>query len=383
MTTLQAAADTTYTYVDRDEALHEMLAWMAPAGRLSIDIEADSLYHYHEKVCLAQLTARGRNFVVDPLARLDLGPFMAALADRTLIFHDAGYDLRMLRSSHGFRPRAGVIDTMVAARLLGYEKFGLSSMVEHFFGHTSSKGGQKSDWSRRPLTPDQLRYAVDDTRYLEPLADQLLTDLDRLGRRPWFDQSCEAVIEATATDREEDPADRQWRIKGVRDLTASQAAFVRELWKWREEAADRADRPPFKILGDEGVMELALWAEKHPRADLAHGPKLPRDYHGARLESLREAIHRAGRLDPTDWPEPRPRSTGERLIPGKGFVRLRDDVARLAADLSLHPSVIAPRLALEEISRRKPTDAAGIQRAGKLMPWQAELLVPVVRRVLG
>jgi len=382
MTTLHAAADTTYTYVDRDATLHEMLAWMAPAGRLAIDIEADSLYHYREKVCLAQVTVRERNFVVDPLAKLNLEPFLAALAGQTLVLHGADYDLRILRGSFGFRPRAGVIDTMIAAQLLGFEKPGLSSLVEQFSGQTFSMGGQKSDWSRRPLSPAQLRYAVNDTRYLEPLADRLLADLGRLGRRHWFEQSCEAAIEATVGDREVD-LDRHWRIKGVRDLTRSRAAFVRELWKWREREAERADRPPFKILGDAGLMELAAWAEKHSGVDLARAPKLPRDFRGTRLESLREAILRAGRLGPSDWPEPRLRLSEKRWNPGKGLGRLRDGVARLAADLGLQPAVIAPRTALAEISRRRPTDVAGIQQAGKLLPWQAGLLVPVVRRVLG
>jgi len=382
MTILHAAADTTYTYVDSDGAMHEMLAWMAPAARLAIDIEADSLYHYHEKVCLVQLTVRGRNFVVDPLAKLDMGPFPAALADHTLVLHGADYDLRMLRSSFGFRPKAEVIDTMMAAPLLGCEKIGLSSLVEQFYGQPFSKSGQKSDWSRRPLSPAQLRYAVGDTRYLEPLADWLLAELSRLGRRHWFEQGCEAAIEATVSDREVDP-DRQWRIKGVWDLTGSQAAFARELWRWREREAQRADRPPFKILGDAGLLELAVWAESHPRANLAQAPRLPRDFRGARLESLREAIRRAGRLGPSDWPEPRLRLSVKRRNPGQGLGRLRDDIARLAANLGLQPSVIAPRTALEEISRRRPTDAAGIQQAGRLLRWQAELLVPVVRRALG
>ncbi|HUT60339.1 MAG TPA: HRDC domain-containing protein [Phycisphaerae bacterium] len=382
MTILHAAADTTYAYVDREGTMHEMLAWMAPADRLAIDIEADSLYHYHEKVCLAQLTVRGRNFVVDPLAKLDLGPFLGALADQTLVLHGADYDLRMLRSSFGFRPRSGVIDTMMAAQLLGCEKLGLSSLVEQFSGQTLSQGGQKSDWSRRPLSPAQLRYAVDDTRYLEPLADRLLAELSRLGRRHWFEQGCEAAIEATVGDREADP-DRQWRIKGVRDLTRSQAAFARELWRWREREARRSDRPPFKILGDAGLLELAAWAERHPRAGLAQAPRLPRDFRGVRLESLREAIHRASRIGPSDWPEPRLRLSGKRQNPGEGFGCLRDDVARLAADLGLQPSVIAPRTALEEISRRRPTDVAGIQQAGRLLRWQAELLAPVVWRALG
>jgi ribonuclease D len=382
MTTLHAAADTTYTYVDRDATLHEMLAWMAPAGRLAIDIEADSLYHYREKVCLAQVTVRGRNFVVDPLAKLNLEPFLAALAGQTLVLHGADYDLRILRGSFGFRPRAGVIDTMIAAQLLGFEKPGLSSLVEHFSGQTFSKGGQKSDWSRRPLSPAQLRYAVDDTRYLEPLADRLLAELSRLGRRHWFEQGCEAAIEATAGDREADP-DRQWRIKGVRDLTRPQAAFVWELWRWREREAQRADRPPFKVLGDDRLLALAVWAERHPRAGLDRAPGLPRDFRGRRLKSLREAIHRAGRLDPSDWPEPRLRPSGKRQFPRRVCSRLRDGVARLAAELGLEPSVIAPRTALEEISRLRPRDVAGIQHAGGLLRWQAESLLPVVRRALA
>jgi len=382
VTLLHAAADTTYTYVDSAGALREMLAWMVPAHRLAIDTEADSLYHYHEKVCLVQLTVRGRNFVVDPLAKLDLGPFMAALAGRTLVLHSADYDLRMLRGLFGFRPKAGVIDTMMAAQLLGYERIGLSSLLEEFSGRTFSKGGQKSDWSRRPLSPAQLQYAVDDTRYLEPLADRLLAELSRLGQRHWLEQGCQAAIEATASDRVADP-DREWRIKGVRDLTGSQAAFVRELWTWRERESQQADRPPFKILGDAGLLELAVWAEKHPKADLARAPKLPRDFRGARLESLRKAILRANRLGPSDWPEPRSRFSGERQSPGACFGRLREGVARLAADLHIQASVIASRMALEEISRRRPADVAGILQAGGLLRWQAELLVPVVRRVLG
>jgi len=382
MTLLHAAADTAYVYVDSAARLCEMVAWMAPAARLALDMEADSLYHYYEKVCLMQVTVRGRNFVVDPLVKLDLGPLVEALADRTLLLHGADYDLRMLSSSFGFRPSAGVIDTMMAARLMGIEKFGLSSLVERFFGRSRSKSGQQSDWSRRPLSPAQLRYAVDDTRYLEPLADRLLAELDRLGRRHWLEEGCEAAIEATVSDRQAEP-DRQWRIKGVRDLTRSQAAFVQELWKWREQEAQRVDRPPFKILGDESLLQLAVWAKRHPRCGLARAPRLSRDFSGARRKSLEEAIHRATHLGPSDWPDPRLRLMGRRQTTGPGFNRLREGVVLLAADLGLQPPVIAPRTALEEISRRRPMDVDAVQRIGELQRWQAELLVPIVRRSLG
>jgi ribonuclease D len=381
MTTLQPAADTEYLYVDSAETLGRMIAWIEPAARLAADVEADSLYHYHEKVCLLQVTARGRNFLVDPLSRVDLGPLVTAMAARTVIFHGADYDLRMLRSSFGFRPQAGVIDTMIAARLLGLEAIGLGSLIEKFAGVHIAKGGQKSDWSRRPLTAAQLKYAVDDTRYLEPLADLLSADLDRQGRRPWFEQSCAAAIEAAEVTRTVDP-DREWRLKGVRDLGAGQAAYVREIWHWREREASRVDRPPFKILANDAILALAIWAQANPHAPLANGPRLPRDFHGARMASLEDAIRRAAALNPEEWPLPRLRPVGPPLRPGRGLDRLRDEVARLAVRHAVDPSVIAPRSSLEEISRTRPTDAAGICRAG-LMMWQAELLLPILRRVQG
>ena len=382
MAKLRPAADTTHTYVDTDRAMRDVLAFMAKTDRVAIDIEADSLYHYYEKVCLLQLTFRKRNFVVDPLAELNLKPFLKVLAHKTLILHGADYDLRMLRGSFDFRPKTRVIDTMIAAQLLGCQKFGLSSLIEQYSGRTLSKAGQKSDWSRRPLSRTQLRYAVDDTRYLEPLANRLLAKLSRLGRRDWFDQGCEAIMEATANKRPTDPQ-REWRIKGVRDLTPRQAAFVQWLWGWREREAKRADLPPFKILGNDRLLELAIWAERHPRTSLAHVPKLPRHFRRKRLESLGEMIRRVRHLRPSDWPEPRLRSPGVRKQTGKGFRRLRENVAHLAKERGLDPSVVAPRAALEKISRLRSADVAKTQQVGGLLRWQAELLAPVVRSALS
>lgn len=382
MTPLLPAADTTHTYVASSDGLRELLDWLVPADRVAIDIEADGLFHYFQKVCLAQLTVRGRNYVVDPLAAVDFSALWSAVADKTLLFHSADYDLRMLRSSFGFRPRAGLVDTMIAAQLLGREKLGLATLVEEFSGQPFSKSGQKSDWSRRPLSAAQVHYAVDDTRFLEPLSSILLAELERLGRRSWFDESCLAIIEATAADRATDEAD-QWRVKGVWDLTAAQASLARELWLWREDEARRADLPPFKVVGNETLMALAVWAQEHPRAPLTQGPRLPRHFVGRRLEALRETIARAAAIDPSEWPEPRLRRTDQRQEPGPGFESLRHEVARLAHSLNLPASVIAPRLALEDISRRRPTDVAGIRAVGRLLPWQAALLLPLVERALG
>jgi ribonuclease D len=382
MAQLFPVADTTHTYVACDDAVRDLLDWIAPAQRVAMDIEADGLFHYYQKVCLAQLTVRGRNFIIDTLAGADLAPLWAALADKVLLFHSADYDLRMLRSSCGFRPRAGLVDTMIAAQLLGREKLGLATLVEEFAGQPFSKVGQKSDWSHRPLSPAQLLYAVDDTRYLEPLADLLASELDRLGRRGWFAESCAAAVDATETDRQAESPEN-WRVKGVWDLTPHQAAIMRELWLWREDEARRADLPPFKVIGNEMLMALAVWAQAHPRAPLAEGPRLPRHFVGRRLETLRDTVNRAVALEASEWPEPRLRRNEQKPEPGPGFEKLRHEVAQLAQSLNVPASVVAPRLAMEEISRRRPTDVAGIRAVGHLLQWQAELIAPLVARTIG
>ncbi len=166
-----------YYYIENDSDLKSLVLQINRAGRIAIDIEADSLHHFYEKVCLIQLTIDSSNFIVDPLAGLDLSGLLDTLARKPLIVHDGGYDLRMLYSSLEFRPYCEVFDTMLAAQLLGFQHFGLGALLKHFFDLSHSKRAQKADWSRRPLSPELLEYASDDTRYLIRLADKLSVEL--------------------------------------------------------------------------------------------------------------------------------------------------------------------------------------------------------------
>ena len=102
----------------------------------------------------------------------------------------------MLRAWQGFRPEGEVFDTMIAAQLLGIEQIGLAALVERFFDIAMTKDSQKSDWSRRPLSEKQLRYAVNDTRYLEGLAECLHGELRERGRVEWHRESCRAMVDA-------------------------------------------------------------------------------------------------------------------------------------------------------------------------------------------
>ena len=365
-----------YSYVDTTPEVNRLAETIAAVDRVAMDLEGDSLYHYFEKVCLIQVTVGDACAIVDPLAGADLTQFVAALADTPMVLHATDYDLRMLRGSFGFRPGRPVFDTMLAAQLLGHEQLGLAALVERYFGVVLPKKGKKSDWSHRPLSAAQLDYARDDTRYLLSLADRLAEELDGLGRLGWHRESCEAAVEATAADAERDPADA-WRIKGLRGLDDRQLAFVREIWHWRDREARQADLPPFRILGNRQLIELALWAAAHPGRSLADGPRLPRPTRGRRLDALYQAIRRAQRLPDDQWPQRRKGTRRPTAEPGTRdrIVALRSACAALAVDLALDPAVLAPRAALAAVAAQKARTVDAVMTAGPLLRWQAELVL--------
>lgn len=376
------AAERDFCFVQSRAELAALLEALASSSRVALDTEADSLHHYFQKVCLIQLSldeARPQHWVIDPLAELGLEPLMEQLRRRVLVLHGADYDLRMLRSDFGFRPGAAVIDTMLAAQLLGHRRPGLAALVAERFGHKLSKKAQRADWAARPLAHELLGYAADDTRHLLALADGLLEDLERCGRLAWHAESCRRLVAATACDRSRDP-DAEWRIPGAGKLDRRTLAMLRSLWTWREDEARRVDRPPFRVLHNSELLELAVWlAADGRRLPLRH-PRLGRRLHHWPRRPLERAAVAARALRDERWPH---RRRGQRGSPAGPLLKpLRRAVAERAAELDLEPCLLAPKAALEAIGRVRPADAAGLQRVGGLMDWQTELLEPVLRPLL-
>jgi ribonuclease D len=381
ITSLNIPDPEAYVYVREGAAMESLMRRIDIAERIALDTEADSLHNYFEKVCLIQLSMAGRHYLIDPLCGLDLSNFSAALAEKPLILHGGDYDLRMLRASLNFKPDGEVFDTMIAAQLLGVEQIGLAALIEKYFGITIAKEGQKSDWSRRPLSEKQLNYAINDTRFLESLAANLDRELRERQRIDWHKESCRAMVESTGHDRIRDP-EQAWRIKGSGRLTHRQLAYLRELWHWRDQQARRANVPSFKIFGNEQLLELVQWLDAHPGVPLTQEPKLLRNTRNARLRILEEAVARVRSMDPAEWPE---RKKHERPDAPTADVlarlsALREECARIAKDLGILAATLAPRAALEAIARSPLRTVDEIVESGSLLRWQAELIHNAVRK---
>lgn len=370
-----------FSYIDSQPDLRTLVERMKKADRVAIDTEADSLHHYYEKVCLIQLSLLGETYIVDPLAQMNLDAFLEELAHKSLILHGAEYDLRMLWASHQFRPRGELFDTMLAAQLVEGEARSLVALAEKYAGVELSKQGRKSDWSRRPLTDKQLAYAGNDTRYLETIAGKLKQELKKLGRLDWHRESCRRMIKVTANDKPEPDPERVWRIKGLSNLDRRQQAFVREIWYWRDSEARRSDTPPFKVMGNSLILDLALWASTTRSRSLRKGPRLPRNCVNRRLKALERAIEKARRLPESDWPDFLRRGGNGPIEYGPELDKLRADCNRLAAKLGLESSLVASRKQLETIVLARPKTKKELQSAGQLMNWQTDLLASVVKRI--
>src|SRR5437870_13633924 len=381
------------------QQLADLIPRIEAADRVAIDIEADSLHSYREKLCLIQISVPGavavagivdagreqresrtrrdyppsrsyggtsrsrlqvRDFIVDPLADVDLEPLRGALKPREIVLHGADYDLRMLRRGLNFiAPK--IFDTLIAARPLGLPEFSLAALVKRYFGMELPKGSQKANWAKRPLVARMAEYAINDVHYLLPLAEKLEAELDRLQRRDWLRQSCQRAIEQAATARVR-KNDELWRIPGSGALHGRAAAVLRALWQWREREAETADRPPFHILQNEKLLNAAVSFASGSVPDYEH-------FSHRRRQTFQEAAQIALATPESEWPVLR-RRFGTR--PTAETVRRTDELRRRrdksADELGLEPSFIAPRGTLEAIA----TDRARAELL--LVPWQRECL---------
>jgi ribonuclease D len=246
----------TPVHVADADALQALIEALRPEPVLALDTESNSFHVYRERVCLLQLSTRSADYIVDPIA-VDVRPLGEILCDgRETVLHGADYDVRCLRREYGWRlPR--LFDTMVAARRLGRPGLGLSALVEARFGVRMSKAHQRSDWGRRPLSREQLAYASLDTQFLLPIADELKAELAARGLADQAEQEFQRISAVVPKERVFDP--EGWRhLKGARSLDPAGQGVLRALWLAREARADQEDRPPFKVLGEPTMVEIAL-----------------------------------------------------------------------------------------------------------------------------
>jgi ribonuclease D len=324
------------------------------------DLEADNLHRYAEQLCLVQVTDGKRFELIDPLAIKNLDPLRDFLVEANIWMHGADFDMTLMRREFGILPKM-IFDTQIAARLLGVRKFSYANLVEQNFEVQLSKSSQKENWGQRPLPAKMCEYALNDVRYLLPLAERLEAGLREQGRYTWFLESCEAAMNRVR-ERDEERED-PWRIQGAGKLDRWGLGCLRILWEWRDREAQEWDRPAFMVARNNLLIDWSLAIAKGGALEF------PRNIRARRQRRLELALEKARNLPKSEWPV-RPKSRGRRWDDRQEaeyarYAKKRDQVAE---ELDIDPSILASRAVLERLVWREE------EPDRLLLPWQRALL---------
>lgn len=370
---------TPITMITTPDQLQQAVTLFKTRTVLACDLEADSMHHYREQVCLLQISTEDKNFIIDPLACSDLSPLQPVFADPSIvkIFHGADYDVRMLHRGFGIEI-VNLFDTMIACQFLGEAAVGLAAVLKKRFNLDLDKKYQQADWSRRPLPQEMLDYAAADTSMLQPLYQELKSELTEKGRLDWVLEECLLLSRVRSPERTDEPLSA--RFKGAARLRPQALGILEGVLRFRDEEARRRDLPPFKIIGNESVREIA---ERNPVsvADLngisGLSPRLLERYSRPILHAVREGKKLTSSQLPVFVSKRRSERSQQQ---DENLKRLKEWRTEKSARLGIDPGIMLNNAVLEEMAELPAGTFADFDG---LKSWQKEVFGGELQAILN
>jgi ribonuclease D len=342
------------TLVADEDSLRSMVKSLNLQPLVAVDTESNSMYAYQEQVCLIQFSIPNHDYLVDPLAfssLTDLGPLFAN-PQIEKIFHSAEYDIMCLKRDFGFTFR-NLFDTRIASRTLGRKRSGLRDLIEKW-----------------------LAYARLDTYYLIPLRQRLYAALQEVGRLEEALEASEYITRIQPHNNGFDP-NGFWRIRNARELAPQQLAILRRLYLYRDSQAKRMDRPPFKVMGDRTLHDLAAAVPDRIEAmSEIHGmtPGQIRRFGEGILEAIRQ-----GKKDPIPR-HPRSNHIDDDII--ERYEALHDWRKRTARAKKVDSDIILPREMLMDIAKSTPHSLDALRKVMSPLKHRADNYGEMILQVL-
>jgi len=332
---LSRQAIVSYQLITSDDDLLELCDSLASSEMIAFDTEFVSEDRYEPELCLLQVASGGKNYIIDTLHVEDVTPFWEQLVsgDQVTLVHSGREEFRFCLSAVGSYP-GNWFDVQLAAGMVGLEyPAAYGTLCSRLLKVSLGKGETRTDWRRRPLSQQQLDYAVQDVLHQDNLYRELTSRLDRLDRRDWFDQEMSdwlALQQSLLTGE-------RWRsVSGIGSFPARSLAIARELWHWRDDLARSTNKLTRRILRDDLLAELA----RRQQGDLNRIRSIRGMHHRhlqPHMSAIAAAIQRGLDVPEEDCPQP-PLSTS---------IRQRSSLCQfLAAALNAHcrKAQMAPNL---------------------------------------
>jgi ribonuclease D len=347
--------------------------------RIGLDTESNGFHAYFEKVCLVQVATSAADWVIDLIA-VDLKPLIPLLADprREIILHAAEYDVLCMKRDYGLT-FGRIFDTHAAAKVLGIERVGLHNLLEDELGIKTTIDEQKSDWGRRPLSPQQLEYAFADVQFLFALRDGIAAKLAAKGLEREAQAEFARLTAKEPRVREFDPEAWQ-RMKAARTLDGRGRAVLRELFLLRDRRARDLNRPPFKVLSDLFLSEVARRLPK-TEEELLRVPGVSAGGLKRVADGVLEAVRQGLSSEPLAKPKAAGAPNGRWRKGGPGapppeveerFERLRAWRKTRAEARKVEVQVIAPNAVLMAVARIAPDSLPALGAVEGMDPFRLE-----------
>jgi ribonuclease D len=339
------------TLINQQAALDDFCASVAKSEYITVDTEFIRDKTYFPRLCLLQIATPENAVAIDPLAKgIDLAPVFALLQKPKLtkVFHAARQDIEIFHLLTGKIP-APLFDTQIAAAVCGYgESVGYETLVNHIVGQELDKSSRFTDWSARPLSGKQLAYALSDVLHLCLIYEQLKTKIETSGRMAWVMEEHAHLSDPALYQPDPDDA---WKRLKYGNMRPKHLAVLRELARWREIEARRADVPRGRIVKDEALIELAL-SMPRKESDFTRMRGIAKDLSKEKMRAVMEGVEKAVALPAGEYPQVgRYRRPTENIT---GAVAMLQLLLKVQADLhGIASSMIAGKDDIEAIALGK------------------------------
>ena len=360
---------TAYQPVNDISGLREVVRELQNETKIAVDLEADSMYHFKEKVCLIQLATKAKTYIVDPLEVQDMSALKPVFADRAIkkIFHGADYDIRSLYRDFRIEIHH-LFDTQLASMFLGEKETSLEAVLHKRFGVELNKRYQRKDWSVRPLRQAMFDYAAEDVRYLIPLTDVLIKELKGKNRLSWVEEECEYLSRVRPTANNDEPL--FLHFKGAGRLDRRSLAVLEALLRYRRTIARKKDKPLFKILSNRILMGLAKTKpvnSSHLQKRGLLSQKQIQMYGVGLLEAIQRALHLTENRLPVY-----PRKKAPVLARGvpariKKIKTWRDETAH---SYHIDPGLLFNKALMQAVAVHRPTSQKDFDGIPGMKRWQ-------------
>ncbi|MDO9085574.1 MAG: HRDC domain-containing protein [Anaerolineaceae bacterium] len=364
--------------IETNNQLFDMISDLRNLSMVSVDTESNSLFEYQEKICLIQFSSNKQDYIVDTIKLRDISSLNEIFSSTKIekVFHAAEYDLMCLKRDYHFEFN-NIFDTMIASRILGFKSVGLSSLLNEFFHVDVEKKYQRANWGKRPLSEEMITYAQMDTHFLIEIRKILYKKLKE--QQKW-DLAVEdfnrlTFIEAFVNNKNND---HYWRIIKGNILTSQQENVLIELFFLRESLAEQSNRPPFKVFGNQTILELA---KKMPKNEsqleniVGLSPKLIQKYGEKIIKTIL-----IGSTKGTNIKKEKNRPDARFL---QKYDALKQWRKRKAIELDVESDIILPKEHMEQLAHLKRSEILDVQKIMDNIPYRFERFGQEILSVLG